>query len=419
LQKQPKMSVASIKIHPALTVVLTRKHTVQCHLTLREPGMNRWRHSLRLTALIAAVVLLQLRCEPGSAQPADQQGPAGSAPTRTQHIGYIISQQSSTLMVLDTSTDTIIKKATHTDMVKPAWGRFHPSKKRFYAGGTGKVTIWNTEDVKNPTHVATVIPASGSTGEYRGFAIVGGTENAVDGEVWIANIQDSKVYVYTAASLEAPNPTLLATFTATDGLGAPHILQVRPGTNEVWLTNRPANTPGWIMRFDATRKAVIPTPSATLQPTGLSGDEPNEFLFSPDGNLVYLANHGPNNTSVVVINAATFVVKKVLPLIATAKAPGFVELDVAAGRAYFVSKWEPNLMVVDLATERVMRIIALGGNGVGYGVAATPDYKYLYVPLGVPEQSAVVVLDAKTLTIVNNILDTDLNGPRSVRFTRQ
>jgi hypothetical protein len=61
-----------------------------------------------------------------------------------QYFGYVMSQQSSTLMVLDTSTNEIITKVTHPDMVKPAWGRFHPSKKRFYAGGTGKVTIWDT-----------------------------------------------------------------------------------------------------------------------------------------------------------------------------------------------------------------------------------------------------------------------------------
>jgi hypothetical protein len=50
-------------------------------------------------------------------------------------------------------------------------------------------------------------------------------------------------------------------------------------------------------------------------------------------------------------------------------------------------------------------------------VALTPDKKRIYIPLGVPAQSAVAVVDAKTLTIVANIVDTDLNGPRVVRFT--
>jgi hypothetical protein len=65
----------------------------------------------------------------------------------------------------------------------------------------------------------------------------------------------------------------------------------------------------------------------------------------------------------------------------------------------------------------VLRYIELGGFGPGYGVALTPDKKRLYIPLGVPAQSAVTVVDAKTLTIVANIVDPDLNGPRLVRFT--
>lgn len=77
------------------------------------------------------------------------------------------------------------------------------------------------------------------------------------------------------------------------------------------------------------------------------------------------------------------------------------------------SQW----VVFDIKTERVLRYIELGGFGPGYGVALTPDKKRLYIPLGVPAQSAVAVVDAKTLTIVANIVDTDLDGPRLVRFT--
>ena len=73
-------------------------------------------------------------------------------------------------------------------------------------------------------------------------------------------------------------------------------------------------------------------------------------------------------------------------------------------------------MMFDSKTERVLRYIELGGFGPGYGVALTPDKQCLYIPLGVPAQSAVAVVDAKTLAIVANIADTDLHGPRLVRF---
>ena len=77
-------------------------------------------------------LLVLLTCESALAQDSALTGP---------HFGYIMSQQSSTLLVLDTRTNDIVKKVKHADMVRPAGGRFHPSLKRYYAGGTGKVTV--------------------------------------------------------------------------------------------------------------------------------------------------------------------------------------------------------------------------------------------------------------------------------------
>ena len=109
-----------------------------------------------------------------------------------QVFGCVMSQQSSPLMVLDTSTNEIVKKVMHADMVKPAGGRFHPNLRRYYAGGTGKVTMWDTTDVANPVYLKTITPAPGSTGEYRRFLIYHGSTTALDGNVWMANIQDSQ-----------------------------------------------------------------------------------------------------------------------------------------------------------------------------------------------------------------------------------
>jgi hypothetical protein len=56
-------------------------------------------------------------------------------------------------------------------------------------------------------------------------------------------------------------------------------------------------------------------------------------------------------------------------------------------------------VVFDIKTESMLRYVERGVFGPGYGVAPTPDKKRLYIPLGVPAQSAVPVVDAKTLTI--------------------
>jgi len=341
----------------------------------------------------------------------------GTTALPAPHFGYLMSQASSTLLVLDTSTNTIVKKLTHADMVKPASGRFHPSTRRYYAGGFGKVTVWDTTNLADPVYLRTITPAAGSTGEYRGFLIYNGSTRAIDGDVWVTNIQDSKVYVYRAADLERPNLTPVKTFGTTDGIGGPHYLHVRPGTREVWLTNRTPTTKGYLLRFDAMTHTVITTPTLRLETTGTPGDEPSEFAFSKDGAVAFVGHHGPDQLDVAVIEAATFRLEKLISLISTAKMPAFADIDPESGRVYIMARRGPTLAALDIKTERVLRYIELGGAGVGYGVATTPDKRYLYLSLGVPEQSAVVVVDAKTLTIVSTILDPDLNGPRHVRFT--
>lgn len=328
-----------------------------------------------------------------------------------------MAQESSTVLVLDTATNTIVKKATHADMVRPASGRFHPSKKRYYAGGIGKVTVWDTTNLADPVYLKTIIPAAGSTGEYRGFLVYNGSPRAIDGEVWMTNIQDSKVYVYRAADLGRADASPVKVFGPADGVRGPHYMHVRPGTSEVWLTNRTPTTAGYLLRFDAATHAVITTPTVRLETTGAAGDEPSEFAFSKDGALAYVGHHGADQVDVAIIEAATFRLEKLIALIPTAKMPAFVDIDTDRGRVYFMARRGPTLAVLDLRTERVLRYIEFGGGGVGYGVATTPDKKYLYISLGVPEQSAVVVVDAKTLTIVSTVLDSDLHGPRHVRFT--
>ncbi len=91
--------------------------------------------------------------------------------------------------------------------------------------------------------------------------------------------------------------------------------------------------------------------------------------------------------------------QKLIPMIASATAPAYVDIDPDGGRVHFATKWSPTLVVFHIKTEHVLRYVELGVFGPGYRVASTPDNKRLYIPLGVPAQSAVPVVDAKTLTI--------------------
>ena len=69
----------------------------------------------------------------------------------------------------------------------------------------------------------------------------------------------------------------------------------------------------------------------------ITGDEPNEFSFSKDGVLAYVGHHGAMFTEspsdqmhVAIVDAATFTVKKRIPMMASATVPGYVDIDPEA-----------------------------------------------------------------------------------------
>src|SRR5262245_40911183 len=106
--------------------------------------------SRRLATL--AVVLTAMGCvaATGPTAPQSLQGPRasggmGAAPV--QFYTYVTVQDSNRILVVDTSTNIIVKRLAHADLVQPANGKFHPSKKRFYAGGVGRITVWDTTDL--------------------------------------------------------------------------------------------------------------------------------------------------------------------------------------------------------------------------------------------------------------------------------
>ena len=126
-------------------------------------------------------------------------GPAGfresqaqPAPPARQFYGYVMSAQANAMLVIDTSTNTIVRRVRHPDLVQPANGKFHPNGRRFYASGRGKVTVWDTSDPARPIHLKTITPSPESTGEYRGVHVYKGSTTATDGDVYWGNIQDGE-----------------------------------------------------------------------------------------------------------------------------------------------------------------------------------------------------------------------------------
>ena len=393
----------------------------------------RKHHAVWLLAMISVVP----GCAVDTISTKSSATPRPERSTPKQYFAYTTGTLANTLIVIDSSTYKIVNKVKHADMVHPANGIFHPNRKRFYAGGVGKITVWNTTDMANPVYLKTVTPAAGSTGEYRGLIIYKGTPNAHDGDLWLSNVHDATVYVYRVADIEGASPAPVATFDKAryPFLNRPHYLGLRPGSSEIWMGNRPATAKGTVVRFDGDTRTVVTTPSTTLETTAIVGDEPNEIDFNKDGTLAYIGHHGHPTTGspaasphIAIVDAANFTVKTNLSVSPGYETPAYVDTDYDKGFVYFCTKWGragPALAIMDIASERFMRYIDVGGFGACYDVQTTPDKKFIFLGIGLSSpapnwfgQGAVVAIDATTYTIAANIIDTDMFLLRSVHFAR-
>src|SRR5262245_23243741 len=118
-------------------------HSAAAGATLQRPGIRRERRRSmrkRSAAWFLAVTSFAYVAHAGCAGTGVPAGSPGSAAPGERHYGYVMSQVSSAIVVIDAGTNEVVRRVKHADMVKPAGGRFHPSLKRYYAGGSGKVT---------------------------------------------------------------------------------------------------------------------------------------------------------------------------------------------------------------------------------------------------------------------------------------
>jgi hypothetical protein len=357
------------------------------------------------------------------------QGTRGVAAGPARFYTYVTAQDSNKILVIDTSTNVIVKRLAHADLVHPANGKFHPSKKRFYAGGVGKITVWDTTDLANAVYLKTLTPQAGSTGEYRGVVVYKGSTTAIDGDVYFSNVADAKVYIYRAADIEGSNPIPVKAFDSTAGLVRPHHLAVRPNSNEVWIGNRLSQANGTLVRFNGRLAASSPRRPHRWKRQTCRATSRMKSLFgtarSPTSDTTATRSPGrqPTTTEFSIVDTATFTVKKNVSLAPGYDTPGYVDVDPDLGRVYFCSKWPPAVVVFDTSSERVLRYVDLGGYGPCYSVALTPDKIVIYAVLGNTTNAptfhgkgAVVAIDTRTLIITANVVDTDLLLPRNAAF---
>ena len=324
----------------------------------------------------------------------------GSVATARQRpvVGLVINEDGNSIAVIDPAAGRVLGATdVGAALTKPHLAAFDPASGRLYVGSKGaKLAVFDLADPMAPRLIESVQP--GGDGEIHWVVLAAGL-------VWLAHQGDSAVYAYDPADLSAPAVTL----GKEQGFDTTHGLALRPGTDELWATNRPEKAPGFVLRIDARTRSVIGDPLPT---TGQPGDRPNNVGFTPDGRKAYVVNTGSKATQVTVVDAEAFeVVAQIEQDPAQGLAPHALAFDPATRRMFVVNKDSGTLSAIDVATDAVAGYVAVGEEP--HGVAVGPDGR-VYVTA--KKGNKVTVVDPRALTVTAEIADPALVGPHQILF---
>lgn len=319
---------------------------------------------------------------------------AGPAPAV---VGLVINEDGDSIAAFDPATGSVIDSTYVSGALsKPHLGAYDTTR-RLYLGSKGaKLATFDLTDPMASKLLQSVKP--GGDGEIHWVVLAAGL-------VWIAHQGDSAVYAYDPADLSRPAVVLGKGF----GFDTTHGLALRPGTDELWATNRPEDAPGFVLRIDARTREVIGRP---LQTTGQPGDRPNNTAFTPDGRHAYVVNTGSKATQITVIDPETFaVVKQIEQDPGQGLAPHAIVFDPATQRMFVANKDSGTLSAIDTAGETVVGYVAVGAEP--HGVTIGPD-GLVYVTA--KHDNKVAVVDPQSLAVIREITDSALVGPHQILF---
>ncbi len=185
------------------------------------------------------------------------------------------------------------------------------------------------------------------------------------------------------------------------GQNRTHMLYVFPGARRIVTSNVNSGTLTILDKYDLKRGDTMPgMPAGALLPPGgdwlltnVPGGVRNEgFDVSPDGKQAWTVS--PADGKVYAINIA----EKKLATIIDAKALGGNRLKFTPdGRLVLISAG-PDLVVVDVATQQVVKRLTLGHGSAG--ILIQPDGSRAFVACS--PDNYVAVIDLKSLTVVSH-----------------
>ena len=325
-------------------------------------------------------------------------------------VGFVINEEGNSIVMFDPASDQVtgmvrIVNASEfptatvgSALNKPHLAAFDKQSRRLYVGNKGaNLAVFDMSNLASPRLVASVKP--GGSGEIHRVVLAGGL-------VWLSHQGDSALYAYDPSDFRAPKVKL----GKEQGFNTTHGLTLRPGTDELWSTNRPSDAPGFVLRVDARTRAVIGQPLLT---TGKVGDRPNNVEFTDDGKWAYVVNTGSKATEVTVVDAARFEVTQQIVQDATVGvSPHAINFDPKTRRMFVVNMTSGTLSVISTRTNTVLGYFTFVADP--HGVTVGPDGQvYAAARAG----NGLMVFDAQTLAIIKVIKDPLLGGPHYTLFT--
>ena len=355
----------------------------------------------RLMLIVVALTLCSALVIPGATAREPDELAGRHVAQHLRPLGLVINEDGDSIAVIDAEAGEVIGSTDiSAALSKPHLGAYDPETQRLYVGSMGsKLAAFDLADPTAPRLLESVKP--GGDGEIHWIVLA-------EGLVWLAHQGDSAVYAYDPDDLSQPAVVLGKDL----GFDTTHGLALRPGTDELWATNRPEDAPGFVLRIDAGTRSVIGEP---LQTTGQPGDRPNNTAFTPDGDKAYVVNTGSEATQITVIDAETFTVEKQIEQDADqGLAPHALVCDPSTQRMFVANKDSGTLTAIDLATDNIVGYVAVGEEP--HGVAVGPD-GLIYVTA--KHANRVSVVDPQTLTVVREISDHSFSGPHQILFPQR
>ena len=347
---------------------------------------------IRILAAFAAIAAICLSSLGGGAG-------VGIAQT-TQAYAFVINEDGNSIAVIDAAAGKVlIVHDMNGTLNKPHLSAYDPVTHRLYVGNKGaNLVVLDMTDVMAPKTVANFKP--GGPGEIHRVVLAGGM-------VWLAHEGDSMVYAYDVNDLlSSPKVKLGKEF----GFDTTHGLTLRPGTNELWATNRPTKGQGTLLRIDVQTRLVIGKPLTT---TGKEGDRPNNIEFTADGKWAYVVNTGTKATQVTVVDAQKFEVVKQIDQDATVgAAPHAIVYDPVSTRMFVVNKDSPTLTAISTKTNSVLGYFTIGAEP--HGITLGPD-GLIYATA--KKGNKVIAFDPQRLMVLKEITDPKMIGPHQIVFT--